>query len=106
MSSSSQPRVTSTLRIGVVYLAVVCLAASLAVPAPPLELGHHGTVVKSHSPRAKRQKLHQDAEKFVAPVAILPFLSSPTEAYEVPASAPLLALDWDDSLYNRPPPSC
>jgi hypothetical protein len=54
---------------------------------------HHGTSVQSVSSSAIRQHLDKDAVRWPAPVETLAMLDSP-------------ALLLDESLYNRPPPSC
>jgi hypothetical protein len=74
-----------------------------------LTTGSHFHTVKtfdSESTQAKRQHLDSDAVQWVAPVAVALFLEHVTVYPRVfVADTLLLTHVFDESLYNRPPPS-
>ena len=58
------------------------------------------------SPEAKRQHLAKDAADWIAPVICLSVLQSPRSYPRIaPAGPPMPGLVFEESLYNRPPPS-
>ncbi len=67
----------------------------------------HGITAQSQLPRAMRQHLDTDAVEWVPPVENV-------VTYEIvyfyplvwPARPPILGFFFEQSLYNRPPPSC
>jgi hypothetical protein len=68
---------------------------------------HHGTSVQSVSSTATRQHLDKDASRWPAPVQTFAMLDSPVFYPRIaPAGLPVPALLLDESLYNRPAPSC
>jgi len=90
----------------VVVLAAFALTASLATrTSVPPDL--HGTTAQSASAQATRQHLDGDAIQWVAPTPVLTALQAPSFYPRFsPAGPPLPNLLFDESLYNRPPPSC
>lgn len=58
------------------------------------------------SPEAKRQHLAKDAADWIPPVICLSLLQSPRSYPRIaPAGPPIPGLLFEESLYNRPPPS-
>lgn len=90
----------------VVVLAIFALSASLATrTSVPTEF--HGTTALSASAQATRQHLDGDAIQWVVPTPVLTALEAPSFYPRFsPAGPPLPNLLFDESLYNRPPPSC
>jgi hypothetical protein len=67
----------------------------------------HGVTIKSGAAQAMRQHLNRDAARFAPPARIVSALPAPTfYPYVAPAGLPLAVLLLDQSLSNRPPPSC
>jgi hypothetical protein len=90
----------------VVAFAVFTLTTSLATRTSVLT-DLHGTSVQSISAQAKLQHLDGDAMRWVAPPLVLTVLEAPSFYPRVaPAGPPLSSLLFDESLYNRPPPTC
>lgn len=95
-----------TLICSIGCLLILALTVSLATRVFHITLTH-GVTVQSNSPQAKRQHMDKDAARWVPPVSyyagygVVSFY--PRMA---PAGPPLPSLQFDESLYNRPPPSC
>jgi hypothetical protein len=67
----------------------------------------HGIAAKSESGQAVRQHLDRDGAKWVPPVLTFGVLQVSSFYPRVaPAGPPLPTVLSDESLYNRPPPSC
>ena len=67
----------------------------------------HGITVQSGVAHAMRQHLDRDAVRFARPAPVVAALQAPTfYPYVAPAGPPLGVLLLDESLSNRPPPSC
>jgi hypothetical protein len=64
-------------------------------------------VVQTHtSPEAKRQRLAKDAFDWAPPVVCFSILLAPSSYPRVsPAGPPMPSLLFEESLYDRPPPS-
>ena len=63
--------------------------------------------VQSIASRAMGQHMNQDAVRWVVPILQLTVLQAPTfHPHVVPAGPSLPSLSVEESLYNRPPPSC
>jgi hypothetical protein len=95
-----------TGRRAFVCVLMLSLVVSLAtrtfhVPIP------HGVTVRSGAAQAMRQHMVRDAARWIPPTSVLTALRAPTFYPHVsPAGVPLGVLLLDESLYNRPPPSC
>jgi|SRR5271165_6036421 len=58
------------------------------------------------SPEAKRQRLAKDAADWMPPMIYFSVLQSPSSYPRIaPAGPPVPGLLFEESLYNRPPPS-
>jgi hypothetical protein len=67
----------------------------------------HGVSIHSSAAEAMRQHLDSDAVRWVPPVQAVTTLQAPTfYPHVAPAGPPLGVILLDESLYNRPPPSC
>jgi len=64
------------------------------------------TTVKAGSPDAHRQRLHKNAFQWTAPVDEFTVFVSSIGSHRPAPIQPLLIVYLDESLYNRPPPSC
>ena len=63
--------------------------------------------VQSSAAQGMRQHMNRDATGFVPPVPVSSTFQPPTSyPYVAPAGPPLAVILLDESLYNRPPPSC
>jgi hypothetical protein len=93
-------------RILVVSLAICALTVSLATRTFRLTFPHSSTV-QSGAAQAMRQHLDRDAANWVPPVLVFTTLQAP-QFYPrfAPAGPPLPTVLFDESLSNRPPPSC
>ena len=92
--------------VPVVALAVLALTVSLATRTFGVALPHRVTV---HEVSAQGTWPHMDRDSvvWVPPVPILTTLQAPTfYPHVAPAGPPLPSLFLEESLYNRPPPSC
>jgi hypothetical protein len=66
-----------------------------------------GVTAQSKAAQAMRQHMDGDAAQWTPPVQILTTLQAPTfYPHVAPAGPPLGVLLLEESLYNRPPPSC
>lgn len=99
-------RRTKRLYWAAIVLSIVALTAALATRTSVLTLSH-GVSADSQLSNSSRQHLDSDAMGWVPPVA------TPVVAEEVsfyprvsPAGPPIPSLLFEESLYNRPPPSC
>lgn len=89
--------------VGVVMLSLVVSLATrtfrLTVP--------HSVTEKSGAAQAIRQHLDRDATQWIPHTPVLTVLQPPTfYPHVAPAGQPLGVLLLDESLSNRPPPSC
>ena len=66
-----------------------------------------GKAVQSHaSPEAKRQRLAKDAADWMPPAICVSHLQAPNCYPRIaPTGPPMPGLRFEESLYNRPPPS-
>jgi len=91
----------------VIFLAILSLTLSLATRTSVPSASGSVVAAQSATPQAVRQHLDSDAAQWVPPVA-------PAALLEVisfyprfsPAGPPIASLFFENSLYNRPPPSC
>jgi hypothetical protein len=89
-----------------ISLVLLSLTVSLATRTFRLTIPH-GVIVQSNTAQAMRQHMDRDAVKWVPPVRLFTVLQAPTFYPHVsPAGPPLGVLLLDESLSNRPPPSC
>lgn len=106
LDSSRPNRQRPSWCVLVILLAIFALTASLATRTS-VPTDFHDTTVQSVSAQAMRQHLDGDAVQWVAPTPVLTLLQAPSFYPRVaPAGPPLSHLLFDESLYNRPPPSC
>ena len=85
---------------------MLCLVLSLATRTFRMTVPH-GVTVQSGVAHAVRQHLDRDAVGFARPVPVVATLQAPFfYPYVAPAGPPLGVLLLDESLSNRPPPSC
>ena len=90
----------------IIALAVCGLTVSLATRTFRLKIPN-GVSVVSGDAQAMRQHMVRDAAQWVPPVPTFTTLQVPTfYPYVAPAGPPLASVLFDESLYNRPPPSC
>ena len=93
-------------RVFVIALAICGLTVSLATRTFRLTFPQTPTA-ESSSAQAARQHLDRDASTWVPPVPTLTTLSAPVFYPRVaPAGPPIPSVLFDESLFNRPPPSC
>ena len=96
----------SRWRVLIIVLAICGLSISLATRTFHLKT-LQGTTVSSDSAQPMRQHLNRDAMQWVAPIPVFTVLQVP--AFPLPVAPPaslLLSVFFDESLSNRPPPSC
>lgn len=90
----------------VIVLAICGLTVSLATRTFRLTVSH-GITAQNAEPHAMRQHLDRDAAQWAPPVAILTTLQPPVFYPRLaPAGPPIPSVLFDESLSNRPPPSC
>jgi hypothetical protein len=90
----------------VIILAICGLTTSLATRTFRLTLSHTSTV-QSGSTQAIRQHMDRDAANWVSPVPVTTTLPVPVFYPRfAPAGPPMPTVLFDESLSNRPPPSC
>ena len=90
----------------VIILAICGLTVSLATRTFCLTFPHTSTL-QSGSAQAIRQHMDRDAAQWAPPVPILTALQAPVFYPRVaPAGPPMPSVLFDESLSNRPPPSC
>ena len=96
----------SRLRAFLIVLAICGLILSLATRTFRLDVPQRVSFV-SDTGHAMRQHLDRDAMQWVPPAPLLTSLQVPTfYPYVAPAGPPLASVLFDQSLSNRPPPSC
>jgi len=90
----------------VIVLAVCGLTVSLATRTFRLTIPH-GVTARSADSQTMRQHMDRDAAHWAPPVPTLSALQAPVFYPRVaPAGPPLPSVLFDQSLSNRPPPSC
>lgn len=90
----------------IIVLAVCGLTVSLATRTFRLKISNSVSVVSGDA-QATRQHMDRDAAQWAPPVPLFTTLQVPTfYLYVAPAGPPLASVLFDNSLYNRPPPSC
>jgi hypothetical protein len=90
----------------VIVLAICGLTVSLATRTFRLTLPH-GATVQSTDSHAMRQHMVRDAAQWGHPAPILSTQQIPVFYPRVaPAGPPIPSALFDESLSNRPPPSC
>jgi hypothetical protein len=93
-------------RVLIIVLAICGLTVSLATRTVHLRVVQ-GNTVTSDSTRPMRQHLNRDAMQWMAPIPVFTILQVPTFFLPVsPNIPPLPTVHYDESLSNRPPPSC
>lgn len=93
-------------RVFIIVLAICGLSVSLATRTFHVKI-LQGTSVASHSAEPMRQHLNRDAMRWVAPIPVFIVFEAPSLYLPVAPAAPrLLSVLFDESLSNRPPPSC
>lgn len=89
-----------------IVLAIAAVTLSLATRASTPRVSH-GITAQSQSSNSVRQHLDSDAAGWVPPVAPVMVSEAPSFYPRVsPTGPPLQSLFFEESLYNRPPPSC
>jgi hypothetical protein len=80
----------------------------VSVATRTFHLASSATVtVQSSAAQGMRQHMNRDAVGFVPPVRVFAAFQAPTSyPYIAPAGPPQAVILLDESLYNRPPPSC
>jgi hypothetical protein len=102
LASHPRPR----WRVLVIVLAICALTVSLATRTFRLTFPQRHTA-QSVSAQATRQHLDRDAATWVPPVPILTTLRAAAfYPHVAPGGPPLPSVLFDESLSNRPPPSC
>jgi hypothetical protein len=90
----------------VIVLAIFGLTVSLATRTFRLTLPH-GVTAHSADSHATRQHMNRDAAPWAHPAPVLSTLQVPVFYPRVaPAGPPIPSVLFDESLSNRPPPSC
>ena len=90
----------------VIILAICGMTVSLATRTFRLTIPHAVTAHSAES-HAVRQHMDRDAAQWAPPVAVLDALAVPVFYPRfAPAGPPLPSVLFDQSLSNRPPPSC
>jgi hypothetical protein len=93
-------------RGALIGIVMFCLILSLATRTFHLT-NSQSVTVQSSAARGMRQHMNRDAVGFVPPVPVFSTFRAPTAyPYVAPAGPPLAVILLDESLYNRPPPSC
>ena len=85
---------------------ILALAASLVTRYVYVSTTGTVTTVRSASPDEHRQRLHKSALQWTAPVDEFTVFVSAIGSHRPRPPQPLLVVHLDESLYNRPPPSC
>jgi hypothetical protein len=100
------PKPGKRLRWAVMIFVTFSLAFTLGTRTFHLTIPH-GVTVQSSAAQGMRQHMNRDAVGFVPPVALFAAFQAPTAyPYVAPAGTPLAVILLEQSLYNRPPPSC
>lgn len=96
----------SSWHLFVIGLALLALTLSLETRTS-IPTTSHSITAQPQSSQASRQQMDGDAFQWVSPAPVLTVLQVPTFYPRVAPAGPLLPyLLFDESLYNRPPPSC
>jgi hypothetical protein len=91
----------------IILLAICTLAVNVATRSFLHSAHHHKTGVTSVSPQGMRQHLDRDAVNWSRPSPVLAVFDAPAFYPRIaPAGPPLPSIFFDESLSNRPPPSC
>jgi len=108
ITSINAPRRTTRCYVLVVFVAIVALTASLATRTfNPTTSPGKPSQVRSTSAQGMRQHLDRDASRWMPPVLVSTTLQAPVFYPRFAAAGPPLPnVLLDESLYNRPPPSC
>jgi hypothetical protein len=97
---------TASLDQALICILMFSLVVTLATRTFHLTIPH-GVTAQSTAAQAMRQHMDGDAAQWTPPVQILTTLQAPTfYPHVAPAGPPLGVLLLEESLYNRPPPSC
>jgi hypothetical protein len=90
----------------VIILAICGLTVSLATRTFRLTIPQGVTAQSAHS-HAMRQHMDRDAAPWAPPAPTLTTLQAPVFYPRVaPSAPPISSVPFDESLSNRPPPSC
>jgi hypothetical protein len=93
-------------RVLLIVLAICGLTVSLATRTFRLTIPQ-GVTAQSADSHAMRQHMDRDAAQWAHPVPILSSLQVPVfYPHVAPAGPPIPGVLFDESLSNRPPPSC
>ena len=96
----------SRLPVVVIVLAICGLTVSLATRTFRLTMPH-GVTAQCADSHAVRQHMDRDAAQWAPPVPLLSTPPAPVFYPRVaPAGPPIPGVLFDESLSNRPPPSC
>jgi len=99
-------RAGNRLRWAVMVFVIFSLVLTLGTRTFHLTIPH-GVTVQSGAAQGMRQHMNRDAVGFVPPVPVFAAFQAPTSyPYVAPAGPPLAVILLEQSLYNRPPPSC
>jgi len=85
---------------------MLSLSASLVTRYVHVSSAETFTTVKASSPDSHRQRLQKNTFQWTAPVDEFTIFVSSIGSYHPAPVQPLLVIHLDESLYNRPPPSC
>lgn len=100
-------RLATWRRAVIILLAVLSLSTSLATRVFQYSGSGSKITVGSSASEAVRQHLDRDAATWGKPVVSLLMLEVPTFYPRfAPAGPPIPSVLFDESLSNRPPPSC
>jgi hypothetical protein len=87
-------------------LCILSLTTSLATRYVHISPTETFTTVKAGSSDSQRQRLHKNAFQWTAPVDEFTAFVSLISPHRPEPPQPPLVVHLDESLYNRPPPSC
>jgi len=105
-TETGEPRRRPRWSAVIILLAICSLTASLATRSFHHTFRHRTNVVSASS-QGMRQHLDRDAVKWTRPAPVLAVFDAPAFYPRVaPAGPPLPSLLFEQSLYNRPPPTC
>ncbi len=93
-------------RVFIIAIAICGLSFSLATRTFHAKI-LRSTTITSQSAEPMRQHLNRDAMRWVAPVPVFIVFEAPSSYLRVaPVASQLPGIFFDQSLSNRPPPSC
>jgi len=99
-------RLVQWWRWALVGVVVFSLGMTLFTRTFHVKISHNSTIESGES-QAMRQHMDRDASRYAPPVAKVTVVQAPTFYPRVaPAGPPLPTLLLEESLYNRPPPTC